>query len=202
MPNPWKCDREVEGTGFENRQRGNSFGGSNPLTSAMNKHILLIGMPGSGKSTVGKKLADALHYPFIDTDTLLEKKFQLSLEEIVEKFSLSEFIDHESSIIASALTGQTPSVISPGGSIAYSQHLRPAIKKSSYCIFLQVPITVLQLRIGDTPRGILKTKTNFEELYAERLPLYRQLSEYEIDGTQPVMALVDEICSLIYETKD
>jgi len=163
----------------------------------MNKHILLIGMPGSGKSTIGKLVADKLKVPFIDTDRCIESELSLPLPQIVKNLDNADFLNLEAATILRTLSGNTPSVISPGGSIAYHQTLRQTIKKSALCFYLHVPIPDLQTRIGTTPRGIVGQAGSFDQLYVERAPLYTRLAHYKIDGNRAPNAVAAHICTII-----
>src|SRR5437868_569353 len=95
-------------------------------------NITLIGMPGSGKSFVGKKLADRLGYKFVELDKILEQEYRLPLQQVVEKLGAELFLDREAEITISQTKGQDSLVVSPGGSVIYRasamQHLRGVSK--------------------------------------------------------------------------
>ncbi|MEL7095725.1 MAG: shikimate kinase [Pseudomonadota bacterium] len=148
----------------------------------MKKHVLLIGMPGSGKSTIGDLLSAELQLPLIDTDSVFEARHQKPLDEIVRSIGDKPFLNQERELVQDALMSKSISVISPGGSIAYHQELRPTINDTCYAVYLHVPVSALRSRIANRPRGIVGRHGTFSELFEERVPLYRKLAHYEVDG--------------------
>lgn len=159
----------------------------------MNKHVLLIGMPGSGKSTIGGLLSTELQLPLIDTDSVFETKYQMPVDEILSSIGEGKFLNMEQEIVREALMSKPISVISPGGSIAYHQELAPTIKKTSHVVYLHVPVGVLSSRIANRPRGIINRYSTFNELFDERTPLYRKLAHQEVDGDQETYSIIEII---------
>ena len=124
-------------------------------------HIVLIGMPGSGKSTIARRLSGILSLPFLDGDTEIEKRLQgfLRLEE--------------QTILSLSLAG---TVFAPGGSSVYSPAAMSYMKSNALTIYLEVPLKDLQNRTGSLEkRGVvIRNGQSFEDLYRERVPLYLQ----------------------------
>jgi shikimate kinase len=160
-------------------------------------NITLIGMPGAGKSYMGKILAEWMKYSFIDTDILLENKFGMKLQKIIDDIGIEKFIKEEANIILE-LQNIDSTVLSPGGSIIYSSAAMDHLKKISNIVFLNVPLEMIKPRITETSRGIvgIKEKT-FEELFNERLPLYLKYADFVVDDNEQKTAddIVTEIRS-------
>src|SRR5690606_21257355 len=98
----------------------------------MNKrHILLIGLMGTGKTTVGKRLARVLERPWIDTDQFLEGKWGYSIADYFAKYGEEAFRDEETAVLQTLLTDSPPSVITTGGGIVLREVNRERMKKHS-----------------------------------------------------------------------
>lgn len=147
-------------------------------------NVVLIGMSGSGKSSIGQKLATDLNYEFIDVDDLIIRKTQMELQDYIDKFGDAEFLRIEEKTILDLDVQDC--VIAPGGSIVYSQKAINHLKKNSIIIFLDLPLEALQSRIRDPDkRGIVYLRRNsFEELFNERRVLYQKYSDItlSLDG--------------------
>jgi shikimate kinase len=146
-------------------------------------NIVLIGMPGSGKSTVGVVLAKYARRPFIDTDILIQSITGRSLQDIVDNEGYMELRRIEEEVILS--TAFHSHVIATGGSAVYSARAMGHLKKDGVIIFLDASIDVLSGRIQDfNTRGLSKSKDmSFSDLFAERMPLYRMYADITIDCT-------------------
>ncbi|TXT59636.1 MAG: Shikimate kinase [Promethearchaeota archaeon] len=159
------------------------------------ENITLIGMPGSGKSTIGKLLADELDFDFIDTDDYIEEKEGRNLQEIIDTNGNEKFCEIEEEAILELLPLQN-SVISPGGSVIYSKTVMNKLNQISTIIFLDLPLEVLKERLDNKEsRGIVGLDSlSLPELYQERITLYNKYSNLTIDcnGLSP-----DEIINLI-----
>jgi shikimate kinase len=163
-------------------------------------NITLIGMPGAGKSYMGKILAEKFDYTFIDTDTLLENKFHKKLQEIVDNMGSERFIEEETKVILE-LENRDNLIISPGGSIVYSSRAMEVLKRISKVIFLNVPIHMLKPRINENNRGIIGMNVkSFEELFSERFPLYIKYADLIIDDNEEKTA--DNMITEIKNTYD
>jgi shikimate kinase len=162
----------------------------------MNKHILLIGMPGCGKSTISKLLATELSLPCIDTDSLLEQQYGTDLPSVLDQLGEIKFLEAEAALIDETLE-QSPCIISPGGSIVYHQRLYPKIQSTATVIYLEVSLSELKNRVGSTPRGIIQHGKTYDELFAERKSLYEDLADYTVDANQNQAQIVENIVLLI-----
>ena len=163
-------------------------------------NITLIGMPLAGKSTLGKVLAKKLGYRFVDIDRSIEKAAGLSLQDILDDFGEHHFLGLEEEAVMN-LSQIDKTVISPGGSIIYSEKAMQFLKSISTVIFLDIPYEVVAPRIAHRPRrGIIKMKSDdMEALFNERLPLYSQYSDirFKIDKKTRIDATADSLVDLI-----
>jgi shikimate kinase len=141
-------------------------------------NIILIGMAGSGTSSIGLLLAKTMSRYFIDTDKLIEETAGGSLQEILEAKGLSGFRLLEENILLSL--NPANHVIATGGSSVYSKRGMLHLKKNGVVIFLDVKLSLLRTRIRNfSNRGLVKhPKQSFGELYSERMPLYRKYADY------------------------
>jgi len=140
--------------------------------------IYLIGMPGSGKSTLGKKLAEKLNYEFIDMDLYIEQKALMFIDEIFDRYGESYFRELEKNTLIE-LKELDDVIISCGGGIIKNKDNKKLMPGK--CIFLNVPLDILDERIknSSTVRPLMKTKTVYE-LYNERKDLYDYFKDIEV----------------------
>ena len=164
------------------------------MTHTPNTNITLIGMPGSGKSYIGKKLAEKLGYKLVELDSILEQEYSLPLQKILDNLGEEFFLKKQAEDAIINTQGLNSLVVSPGGSIIYSDYAMEHLKKFSKIIYLKTPLKIIQTRIAETPRGIvgLKNKT-LEELYKERTFLYEKYATMTIDAYQDAEKVVSNI---------
>ena len=145
------------------------------------KNIILIGMPGAGKSTVGVLLAKKLAMRFIDTDLLIQNQTGKSLQTIVDEQGYLQLRTIEEKMICGLSISNA--VIATGGSAVYSQAAMEHLKSDGTIIYLRLPEEQLLQRLTDyTTRGIAKTpEQSFHDLYGERTTLYKKFGEITID---------------------
>ncbi|MEN8199640.1 MAG: shikimate kinase [Thermodesulfobacteriota bacterium] len=157
-------------------------------------NIVLIGMAGSGKSSVGSVLAPLLDLAFVDVDRLIEEDQQLPLQQSLNDLGVQGFRALEEKIILAM--DYHDHVIATGGSAIYSRAGMEHLQHSGVLIFLDVPLPILKKRVGDfSSRGLVKTGSqSFEQVFAERLPLYRRHADLVVEcGEQSVMAICESI---------
>ena len=147
-------------------------------------NIILIGMPSSGKSTVGVILAKLLGYDFIDTDLLIQRQTGLRLSEIIQSRGLDAFLAAEEAACLSLFADH--SVIATGGSVIYSDTAMHHLKGIGTVVFLSVDFKTLQSRLHDVRgRGVvLRPGQSLVDLYAERAPLYREYADITVPEGQ------------------
>ncbi|NLK86564.1 MAG: shikimate kinase [Clostridiaceae bacterium] len=159
-----------------------------------NKNLVLIGMPGAGKSTVGVLLAKALKMPFVDTDLLIQRQENSYLQELIEKNGIEGFIKIEESIVTQL--DLTDHVIATGGSVIYSSSAINHLKSGGILFFLNSRMYQLQRRLKNVQtRGIaMQPGQSLSTLYEERLPLYKKYADVEIDcAKKHIETIVTEI---------
>lgn len=142
----------------------------------MGKHLTLIGMPGSGKSAVGRILARRLGWKFIDTDRVIENNFGMKLQAVVDRLGAEAFgLVEEETVLK--LDAEEQTVISTGGSVVYSDSAMRHLASISTVVFLDLPVEAIRRHIsGEAPRGIVGMNEGggLKELYEQRFPLYRK----------------------------
>jgi len=158
------------------------------------RNIVLIGMPGSGKSTVGIILAKMLVRPFLDTDILIQ---------LVEKRSLQDIIDSEGHMVLREIEERVlldvkceNHIIATGGSAAYSERAMLYLKKNSVIVFLDASLQTLKSRIHNyETRGLAKrAEQSFSDLFHERFELYSRYADITIDSNRSSQ---EEVCQHI-----
>ncbi len=157
-------------------------------------NIVLIGMAGSGKSTVGRELARQLGRAFVDVDAVIEELHKTPLQRLLNDLGLQGFRRIEEEVLLSM--DRKEHVIATGGSAVYSQAGMDYLRKSSVFVLLEVDLETLKERVGDfSDRGLVKAEgQSFEDVYEERQPLYRRNADIVLECSG---RLVPEICSSI-----
>ncbi len=148
----------------------------------MNKdNIVLIGMPGVGKSTVGVILAKVLGYQFVDSDLVIQKEEGKLLKEIIAEVGPEGFIEVENRINASLEAEH--SVIATGGSVVYGKEAMEHLKEIGTIVYLSLPFDEIDKRLSDIKgRGVvLKMGQTLKDLYEERVLLYEAYADIQID---------------------
>lgn len=147
------------------------------------KNIVLIGMPGAGKSTIGVLLAKSCLMDFVDTDLLIQRKYAKSLCDIIKEQGIENFLQIENDVICSAQISN--SVVATGGSAVYGKEAMLKLKKEGLVVYLKVEPEELEKRIDNIhTRGIaMKEGTTIDELYNERAKLYEKYADVTVDCT-------------------
>ena len=144
-------------------------------------NIILIGMPGCGKSTIGVLLAKALMLDFVDTDLLIQKRHGKKLSEIIESEGLEAFKAKEG-LVLSELCAQN-SIIATGGSAVYSESGMENLKSDGKVVYLKLAPKEIEARIKNIKtRGIVMEKgVSISDLYKERSPLYEKYADITLN---------------------
>lgn len=144
------------------------------------KNLILIGMPGCGKSTVGVVLAKTMGYRFLDSDLVIQEQEDRLLCEIIEQDGLEGFLETEDRINASINIKKT--VIATGGSVVYGKNAMRHYKETGIVIYIELPYEEIKNRLGDlTRRGVaMRQGETLFELYEERKPLYEQYADITV----------------------
>ena len=145
------------------------------------KNIVLIGMPGVGKSTVGVILAKMIGYHFVDTDILIQEQENRLLCDIIESDGVEGFLKIEKKINSNI--NITDSVIATGGSVIYGKEAMEHLGEIGTIIYLKLPYNILDERLENIKgRGVvLKDGQGLHDLYEERIPLYEKYADIVID---------------------
>lgn len=157
-------------------------------------NIILIGMPGAGKSTVGVVLAKNMGYKFIDSDIVIQEKYGMLLHQIIEKYGTNGFNDIENKV-NSELTADN-SIIATGGSVVYGKEAMEHLKTIGTVVYLKLPYTNIKRRLGDlNKRGVsLEKGETLKTLYEKRIPLYEKYADITIDcNKKSIRSIVHEI---------
>ena len=161
-------------------------------------NIILIGMPGVGKSSAGIVLAKKLGYSFIDSDLLIQEQEGMLLHEIIEQKGLGVFNDIENQVNA-AIEAER-SVIATGGSVVYGEEAMQHLKLIGRVVYLYLPYHKLEERLGDlNERGVsMQPEQTLKSLYKERAPLYEAYADLTINcDNLPIRLVVKRIAELI-----
>lgn len=144
------------------------------------KNIVLIGMPGAGKSTAGVLLAKTLGRKFIDTDLLVQEETGRLLQEIIDTDGPDAFLAAEERVVLALHRHRA--VIATGGSVVYSRKAMEHLKKHGVVVYMQVRYDEIVKRLKNvTTRGIvLHPGQDLHALYRERAPLYAQYADITI----------------------
>ena len=150
------------------------------------RNIVLIGLMGCGKSTIGRKLQTLLGYPLVDTDQLIEEKAGTSIAEIFARRGEPYFRELESAVLQELSAPGTPRrIIATGGGIIGRKANRKLLSQLGYVVWLQAPVVViLQRTARNRDRPLLQTENpreKIERLLAERSPLYHEIADLELE---------------------
>ncbi|MCI5872694.1 MAG: shikimate kinase [Clostridiales bacterium] len=150
----------------------------------MKDNIVLIGMPGVGKSTVGVVLAKVMGYQFVDADLVIQEKERKLLCEIIEEVGADGFIEVENRI--NSRIEAHHAIIATGGSVVYGKEAMTHLKEIGTVVYLKLPYEELNQRLKDIKgRGVvLKDGQTLRDLYEERVPLYEKYADIAVDEYQ------------------
>ncbi len=165
----------------------------------MNNNIILIGMPGCGKSTVGVVCAKILGYEFLDCDIYIQKKHQKRLWELIETLGCESFIELEQEALCEIECDS--SIIATGGSAVYGERAMRHLKTLGKVVYMSLSLENVREHIGGTgtSRGIVyRDGADLSALYKERAPLYERYADVIIDCNGiTVTEAAQKIASLI-----
>lgn len=144
-------------------------------------NIVLIGMPGAGKSTLGVLLAKALGYGFADTDLVIQEKTGCLLKDLIAREGLPGFLAQEEEVILSQDWHRH--VIATGGSVVYSEKLREKFQRERV-VYLRMSREEMERRLSDIhSRGVvIRAGQTLKDLWAERDPLYRRWAPLTVES--------------------
>jgi shikimate kinase len=160
--------------------------------------VYLVGMPGSGKSTVGPVLAERLGLPFIELDAEVERAAGRSVREIFEREGEARFRELEAAALLES-AARDPSVVSCGGGVVLEPANRVTLRATGLVVFLSVPLEVLLARVAPAEdRPLIRHEGDLERLLAARDPLYREFAAHVVDASQPAEQVAEAIQQELY----
>ncbi|MGI5963600.1 MAG: shikimate kinase [Lawsonibacter sp.] len=155
-------------------------------------NIMLVGMPGCGKTTVGRALAQRLGRELADTDSIVEQQAGCSIPELFSREGEEGFRRREHQALCQ-VSGRSGLIIATGGGIVTRAENLPFLRENSVVFFLRCPLDKLE-----TKGRPLSQNGNLEEMYRRRLPMYLQVADWEVD-TEIVEKTVEEIIGRLEE---
>ncbi|MDD3574798.1 shikimate kinase [Methanospirillum sp.] len=155
-------------------------------------NIVLIGLPGSGKSTLGVILAKTLGFRFIDTDIVIQEHTGKLLQDIIDNSGVNDFLKVEEACILSLECIHT--VIATGGSVVYSIRAMQHLKSDGITIYLEISFDEMVKRLKNIiTRGVvLEPGQNLRDMYDQRIPLYEKYADIRVDCSDEAFEIVVE----------
>jgi shikimate kinase len=153
----------------------------------------LVGMPGSGKSTIGPELAGRLDVPFVELDAEIERAAGRSVREIFETQGEPRFRELEAAALTEA-AAHDPSVVSCGGGVVLEPANRVTLRATGDVVFLSVPLEVLKERVSPSAdRPLIHAEADLERLFRDREPLYREFAAHVVEASGPPHEVAEAI---------
>lgn len=151
------------------------------VVSNMKDNIVLIGMPGVGKSTVGVVLAKRLGYKFLDSDLVIQDTYGKLLHELIQEYGIKGFWQLENDVNASLNPHRC--IIATGGSAIYGREAMEHLREIGTVIYLKLPLEEIAERLGDlNARGVtMKPGQDLKALYEERVPFYEKYAHKTVE---------------------
>jgi len=148
--------------------------------------VYLVGMPGSGKSSVGPELARRLGVPFVELDAEIERAAGKPVTQIFEQEGEARFRELEAAALVET-AGQDPAVVSCGGGVVLEPANRVTLRATGEIVFLSVPLEILQARVRPAAeRPLIREEGDLERLFEQREALYREFAAHVVDGSGSV----------------
>lgn len=182
---------------------GISFQDASNEESAVKDNIVLIGMPGVGKSTIGVILAKILAYHFLDSDLVIQEREGKRLHQIISEAGTDGFLKIENDVNASLDVKRT--IIATGGSAVYGKEAMEHLKDIGEVVYLKADYSTIEKRLGNLEkRGVaLKPGQTLKDLYDERTALYEKYADVIVDerglGTEETIGAVLRGLNLLNE---
>ena len=161
-------------------------------------NIVLIGMPGAGKSTVGVLLAKTLGYAFLDTDLVIQEREGRLLQDLVDQLGVEAFLDREAAAVCSVDCDRT--VIATGGSVVCRDGAMEHLRKLGRIVYLRLPLEELERRLHNiSTRGIaMAPGETLAHIYDYRSPLYQKYADLTVAvDRQTLEETVEQVLSAL-----
>ena len=164
----------------------------------MEKHIFVIGMPGTGKSSLGKKVASNMGLPYVDTDARIEQAFGCPTSQIFERYGEQAFRNAETNVLIQ-LTREPGSLVSTGGGMVLREENREIMRNHGVIVLVDRPLEEIMGDIKLNRRPLLAQKglPEVERLYHERIDIYRAIADVVLDNGHGYYAGVNGMEKLI-----
>ncbi len=170
--------------------------------SSRSAHIVLIGMMGVGKSTVGRRVARELSRSFVDSDDEVVARTGRAVTEIFATDGEAAFRDIEAEVMAELLASPVPSVIAAAGGSVLNSSTRARLRESGTVVWMRAPVDVL---VGRTSRGTHRPalannpRATLTQMETDREALYGEVADITVDCTAPIAAVVRTIVQSVNE---
>ena len=147
-------------------------------------NIVLIGMPGCGKSTVGVLLAKALGMRFLDTDVVFQAQQSQKVQEMINEIGIDAFLNREEACVCEIECDHT--VIATGGSVVYGKKAMQHLHQNGLVVYIRLPYEEIEKRLSNlATRGVtLREGQTLRDLYDERIPLYEAEADVVFDANR------------------
>ena len=164
----------------------------------MDRHIFIIGMPGCGKPSLGKKVAANMNLPYVDTDQRIEQAFGCPTSQIFERYGEQAFRNAETNTLIQ-LTRETGSLVSTGGGMVMRENNREIMRNHGIIVLVDRPLEEIMGDIKLNRRPLLAQKglPEVERLYHERIDTYRSIADVVLDNSHGYHAGVNGMEKLI-----
>lgn len=161
----------------------------------MKQNVILIGMPGVGKSTAGVVLAKMMGYHFVDSDLVIQQQTGLLLKEIIEQRGTQGLLDVENRV--NATLDADRSVIATGGSVIYGSEAMDHLKSIGTVVYLHASYKTIKSRLSNLAgRGVaMRENQTLHELYLERCVLYEKYADIKVDIDH--MKIEEAVCKIL-----
>jgi shikimate kinase len=145
-------------------------------------HVYLVGMPGSGKSSAGRALAEVLGLPFVDLDEEVERSAGSSIAQIFGERGEDGFRELERAALAGVAAGP-PSVVACGGGVPLREDNREVLRSTGVVVALRVPLSKLRARVASAViRPLIRGPVDLRRIDRERAAIYRDVADHRVDG--------------------
>ena len=166
--------------------------------TSLKKHIYLIGMPGSGKSSLGRRVATSLRLPYVDTDNLLAQIFKKDTKTILQEYGEPAFRNAETNLLI-RLCAANPCIISTGGGLPLKEINQKIMKDNGYVILIDRPLDSIKSNIRFEKRPLLMGDgmKKLEQINEIRMPIYKSCADYTFNNLSNISEGINSLSKVI-----